>query len=281
MSNQQQPARSPAQRLLAEGRLLAGFLDDVTAQGLSEFTQAPAQLQNAMRNKFGATLAPLATSVYPHFRHVDEPEVIALLAPAGPIAGPTALSNLVGFEWIAIDTLIAGHYLAAPLPAPGRSPSRSAGTTEVARYCVVGNQVAGQDVVMLENGTLLSPERLRLALAGMNLGPEGLTVQYSVVQESSPVTVLFVENRAITVRHQERLVALLDAGIREALCLVFYGYGTEALKCLPTVNSDLLLSTRPPCVTDFLNESVAVRIPVHTPRTILRLIHDAIDITLS
>lgn len=282
MLNQPFPSLSPAQRLVAEGRILAGFLTEATAAVVPEFSRAPAQLQNAIRSRFSAGGSPSGASSDPIFRHIDEPEVLALLGPAASACGgQTALSNLVGFEWVQIDTLLAGHYVAAPMPPQGRSPTNSAPLSHIARYCIVGSQVGGSDIVVLDPGHLLSPERLRLGLTGINLGPEGLTVQYSVGQEPSPVAVLLVDNRAFAVQHQERLVALLEGGVKEALCLVFYGYGTEALKHLPTIDEALRSSGRPPCIADFLSESATVRIPVHPPRTLLRVSHDAIDLNFS
>src|SRR4051812_22637218 len=113
MSDQALKPVSPAQRLVADGRLLAGFLDEQTAAKLTAFVRAPLAAQRAVREKFGAAAAvqgrtlPIAV-----FRHVDEPDVVDMLAAiAQECGGPGALHNLVGFEWVTIDGIIAGHYL--------------------------------------------------------------------------------------------------------------------------------------------------------------------------
>lgn len=53
----------------------------------------------------------------------------------------------------------------------------------------------------------------------------------------------------------------------EALCLVSYGYGTDALSVLPTFPQTLLESDRPPVLDDFLEDRVSVSIPVRPVAT--------------
>lgn len=273
---------SPLQRIAAEGRILAGFLTEETAKTLGHFIQAPIAVQNSIRQRFGAfvALAQEAGNVHPTFRHVDEVDAIEVLAGIArqECGGPVNLSNLVGFEWIGIAGILAGHYVAAPMPMPGRSPVLGASTSEIAQYCIFGSQVAGHDFVLHQNGILASPERLRLHFKSFNFGPNSISAEYMAGMEPSPVTVLLVENRAIAVGHLERLVALLQAGFTEALCLVCYGYGTYVLGMLPTVDAGLLQSPRPPRITDFTRADLMLQIPVRPPMTLIRFSQEIITV---
>src|SRR6266404_1248206 len=278
MSNQ-----SPVRRLTAEGRILAGFLTEDSAATLPQFNEAPTSLQDALRQKFsksgihetGEIVAPAS------FRHVDEPEAMAVLAGVAlQCGGPIGLNNLVGFEWVQIAGILSGHYLAAPMPVADRVPRANGSISEIARFCLFGSRVQPEDLMATPSLEMISPERLRLQPISLGLAADGLTLKYAVDQEPSPIMVLLVDDHAIAVRYQERLVALLEAGVKEALCLISYGYGIEVLTTLPTVDPLWFASPRPPCIGDFLNEEVLVRIPVRTPRTMLRFSHQAIDLAL-
>lgn len=276
--------QSPVRRLAAEGRILAGFLTEDAAASLPEFCKLPLATQNDIRAKFGAASrnAQSSSLPVPRFRHVDEPEAINVLAgAAAQCGGPTRLDNLVGFEWVEIATILAGHYIAMPMPVNGRLSAVAASITDIVRYCMVGMPVLGEDLVIFPgSGDIVVPERLRLRLNGLGLGPDGLAARYSIDQEPSPVTIWFVDDRAIAVRHQERLVGLLEAGVTEALCLVCFGYGLEVLQTMPTITAASFESYRPPYVSDFCNEEMMVRIPVPTPKTLLRFSHQVIDLAI-
>ena len=276
--------QSPVRRLTAEGRILAAFLSEDAAANLPEFCKLPLVSQNDIRAKFGtANGNPLPNNLpVPKFRHVDEPEAInALAGAAAQCGGPPRLDNLVGFEWIEIATILAGHYVATPMPVAGRLSPIAASITDIVRYCMVGLPVLGQDLVILpDGGDLVVPAPLRLRLNGLGFGSDGLTVQYSLDQEPSPITIWLVDDRAIAIRHQERLVGLHEAGVSEALCLVCFGYGLEMLQSMPTIAAASLESNRPPYVTDFCNEEMMVRIPVPTPKTLLRFSHQTIDLAV-
>ena len=277
MSNQTPPLPS-VQRLFAEGRILAAFLTEEIACGLPEFIRAPESDRASVREKFGlAATANLDSAPHPGFRHVVELDAIALLQGVSPLcSSPPNLSNFVGFEWVEIDGIFAGHYVAAPMPVAGRFPNIASPISEIARYSIFGSQI-GSDLVA-QGGIVVSPEKLRLRFNGLNLGPQGLTVNYAVSQEPSPVALLLVEDRVFAVRHQERLVALLEAGIREALCLVYYGYGIDALRFLPTISPTFLNSSRPPRIVDFTNDKIMNRIHVPPPRTIVTFLQHTVDL---
>ena len=283
MGNEGTPlASSPVQRLVAEGRILAAYLTDDLAARLPEFTRAPLPLQRSVREKFGAAAGlPDGDDLPPAFRHVEEQAVVDLLKTvAGQCGGPTSLSNLVGFEWVRICSVIAGHYVAAPMPVAGRVPAGpDAGVVDVARYCLFGSPVAAQDLLVLPTGDVVSPERLRFRLTGLNFRQQGLLAEYAVDVPPSPITVLYIDDRLVAVRHLERLVALAEGGIDEALCLVSYGYGLEILHSLPSVEEPVLLSKRPPRLSHFRNTEFMVKIPVPTPRALLRFSHDVVDLT--
>src|SRR5688572_19510641 len=80
---------SGTHRLVAQGRLLAAFLNDDTAAQLAAFARLPAELKSAVRGKFDAQPTSPAIHVAALFRHVDEPEVLHVLAGVAPCAGPT------------------------------------------------------------------------------------------------------------------------------------------------------------------------------------------------
>ena len=278
------PRTLTVQRIYAEGRILAGYLTEETAQLLPEFARAPASDQESVRAKFGlaANVKKDVPALSPSFRHVDEPEAIEILRRIAPrCGGPPNLSNLVGFEWVAISPIIAGHYVAAPMPLAGRFPTSGASVQEITNYCMIGSSLSIEDVMInvADNLTLISPERLRLRpVPHANFGPQGgLLIEYLFEREPSPVTVLLLEDRVIALNHQERLVALQEQGIKEALCLVQYGYGMETLKYLPTINISVIDSENPPHIVDFTNEDLMVRIPVQTPATLITMTHQVID----
>ena len=279
MANQV-PSLPSVQRLFAEGRILAGFLTEEAASGLPEFIRAPETDRTSAREKFGFTDTATVDRVpYPAFRHVVESEVTALLQEVSPLCiGPPSLSNFVGFEWVEIDGILAGHYVASPMPVADRFPKSTSPVSEIARYCIFGSRIGPQDLVAVDVN-VVSPEKLVLRPLGLNFGPQGLTVTYAASQEASPVALLLVENRVIAVRHQERLVAMLEGGIKEALCLVHYGYGLAAIRSLPTVNPQLLNSLRPPRIVDFTNDKIMSRIHVPAPKTLLMFFQHTVDVS--
>jgi hypothetical protein len=278
----QTPTQSAAHRLFAEGRILAGFLTDDRAAAIGQFMRAPASEQALVRQKLGLAEKTNREPIpHPNFRHVDEPEVIAALTlVASRCGGLPNLSNFVGFEWVEIAGIIAGHYVAAPMPLPGSAPRAGAGFSEIARYCITGSPVKIQDLIPLQTGGIISPEKLNVTLKGFNLNQQALNVIYAIEQPPAPVALLFVDDRLIAVRHQERLVALMEAGIKEALCLVHYGYGIEVFGHLPTIDPTLLSSQSPPRILDFTQDEMMVRISVQTPKTLLTFSQQTIDLTV-
>jgi hypothetical protein len=280
MSTQPSIVLSPVQRLTAEGRLLAGFLTEEIALTLPEFLSAPEATQELIRKKFAAANNLIDALPSPVFRHIEEQEVITILAGiAHECSGSASLGNLVGFEWVEINSILAGHYLAAPMPLAARCPDQSSPAAEIAKFCLFGSQISMQDLLMLPSG-IITPEKFRLNIQQMEFGPQRLTVEYVINRQPSPIILLLVENRLITVSHQERLIALMEAGVESALCLVQYGYNSDRLGYLPTINEALLMSTRPPCISDFIDPQMTVRLPVPTPKTLVKLSHEIIDLNL-
>jgi hypothetical protein len=288
MSSQSSPPVLAMDPMFAEGRILAGFLNEQTASVIPEFVQAPAANQKLVRDKFAAAQSSARPKApHPRFRHVDEPEAIASLQRVSSrCGGPLALSNLVGFEWVEISGIIAGKHVAAPMPLSGRFPTANAAIVQVANYCLAGNMiVVGEDlsIVKTSDGVIVvSPEKLRLhPTPHPNLGPQGgLLVEYLLDREPSPISLLCIDDRVIAVRHLERLVTLREAGFKEALCLVHYGYGTEALELLQNVDLSAATSDCPPYIGDFSDDQLMVRVPVPTPRTLVALSQHSLNLTV-
>jgi hypothetical protein len=268
---------SPAARLVAQGRILAAFLTAESATRLPTLAQAPAPVRTRIQSLFGRRPAP-ATPVTARFRHVREPDAMSVVAVAAASGGPPTLSNLVGFEWIRIEGLIAGHYIAAPMPEPGRYPDAKAPSGQVAEFCMYGGRINPTDFVSIDGVGFLSPEPLRFQPQGIRFESPVLSVDYQIQRPASPITVLAIDQRVIAVKHLERLVALQEAGVEEALCLVSYGYGTQVLGTLPTIEAAVLNAERPPLISDFLNNELAITIPVHTPRTLVKFSHEVTDL---
>jgi hypothetical protein len=269
---------SPTVRLVAQGRVLAGYLTPETAATIPALAGVPAAVASKIQSLFGHRPSPDAPPV-PAFRHVDEPDAVAVIATAAGSGGPIALTNLVGFEWIRIDGIVAGHYLAAPMPHPGRCPDLVAPAGRIAEYCVYGSPLAPNDIVFLAAFGFFSPEPLRFHAAGIRLEGPTVSVDYQIQRPPSPLTVWCVDGRVIAIKHQERLVALREAGVQEALCLVCYGYGIQMLGTMPTIEPQLLNAQRPPLIADFSDNNVAAPIPVHTPKTLVKFSHDVTDLT--
>jgi hypothetical protein len=270
-------AASPATRLVAQGRILAGFLTAESATRLPSFAQAPAAVRTRIQSLFGERPSP-GNPVSSTFRHVDEPDALSVVAVAVLSTPQATLSNLVGFEWIRIDSIVAGHYLAAPMPEPERCPAVTASAGQIAEFCVGGGRIGPKDFVRVDGLGFVSPEPLRFQPQGIRFEGSMLSVDYQIVRPTSPVTVLAIDHRVIAVKHLARLVALQDRGVQEALCLVCYGYGTHVLTMLPTIETEALNAERPPLISDFSNNDVAVSIPVHTPRTVVKFSHDVTDL---
>lgn len=270
-------AASPAARLVAQGRILAGFLSPESAIRLPSFAQAPPPVRMRIQSLFGQRPLP-ANPVTARFRHVEEPDALQVIAVAAASGGPPTLSNLVGFEWIRIDGIVAGHYIAAPMPEAGRCPDLTAPAGHIAEFCMYGGRIGPNDFAPVDGLGFVSPEPLRFQPQGMRFEGAMLSLDYHVQRPASPITVLAIEHRVIAVKHLERLVALQDGGVQEALCLVCYGYGTHVLSTLPTIEAEVLNADRPPLISDFSNNNVAVPIPVHTPRTLVKFSHDVTDL---
>jgi hypothetical protein len=274
---------SPTERLNAEGRLLAGYLSEELASGMREFVTLPSPIQASAREKFGrgGNLDRQVNASHPKFRRVDEADVIQLLAAvAMNCGGRPALSNLVGFEWLRISDICAGHYVAAPLPQVGRTPGVEASRFQIARFCIFGADMRDNDIVQIGSGELMFPEPLVLNPQGFNIQPQQLSVQYAVGRAPSPVSVLYAGRRVVAVKHQERLVALCEQGVEEALCLVFYGYGVELLTSMPTIDG-VMDGPVPPRIPEFLDASLSEVIPVHTPRFVVGFSHHVVDFSIS
>ena len=280
MSTQPSITPSPVQRLTAEGRLLAGFLTEEVALTLPEFVSAPEATQQLIRGKFAAANNLTGNLPSPVFRHIEEQEIVTILAGiAHECGGSASLGNLVGFEWVDIDSILAGHYVAAPMPLAERSPGQNSPVAEIAKFCLFGSLISMQDLMMLPMG-ILTPEKFRLKIHQMGFGPQRLTIEYVIDRQPSPIILFLVEDRLIAVRHQERLIALMEADVKNALCLVQYGYSAETLGQLPAIDEALLMSARPPCISDFMNPQITVRVPVPTPKALVKLSHEIIDLNL-
>ena len=184
-------AASPAVRLVAQGRILAGFLNAESATRLPGFAQAPAAVKTRVQSLFGRRPSP-AAPVTARFRHVEEPDAMSIVAVGAASAGPTTLSNLVGFEWVRIDSIVAGHYVAAPMPEPGRCPDVTAPAGQVAEFCMYGGRVAPNDFVSVDGVGFLSPEPLRFQPQGVRFEGPMLSVDYQVQRPASPITVLAI-----------------------------------------------------------------------------------------
>jgi hypothetical protein len=241
-----------------------------------------------VRQKFGAINSVPGVDPFPlpRFRHIEESDAITVLASiSARSGGSVALSNLVGFEWVGIEGIAAGSYVASPMPAQGRFPSSTSSLTDVATYCLLGSSLQMEDlniIAMPDSFVIVSPERIRPhPTLHPKPGPNGgLMFEYQFEREVSPITVLSIDDRVIAMRHQERLVSLLEAGIKEALCLIHYGYGAETIAFLPTLDPAFLVSDRPPRISDFTDSALMVRIPVQTPRTLVALLHHKMDLAV-
>lgn len=255
----------------AWGRVLAAFLS--SEEFAQQFPAAPTwgpTIHRAVLERLGSHLN------LPHTQDAGKPHArragASVLQVLRPFAESTpfnpSLNNLLGFEWMEIAPLIAGHPVAHPLPEAGyEAPSSE---VELAQYCLFGH--IEMDIQQMEQGfrLLMSspvPVPVRLLQAQLVLQRSEIVVRYQFGHPYTPVRVLQVGGKAIAVSGIERLVTLLRQGVAEALCLVSYGYGTDALSFLPTFPQTLLESDRPPVLNDFLEDRVSVSIPVRPVAT--------------
>lgn len=247
----------------AWGRLLAAFLS--AEEFARQFPVAPAwdlAVHQAVRERLGvhAGLERVPDAGKPRARRADG-DVLPLLGEfVASMPFQPGLNNLIGFEWMEIAPLVAGHPVAHPLASYGEG---LAGELDIATYCLYGHpEIAVQQT---EQGLCLmmpSPVPVRPLQAQLIPQRSEVVVRYQLGRPHTPVRVLQVGGRAVAVSGLERLVALLRQGVSEALCLVSYGYGTDVLSFLPTFPRELLEADRPPLLGDFLDDRLSVNIPL-------------------
>lgn len=272
--------QSPVSRPFAESRLLSGFLSEEQAEALSAFRRAPEAVRAEARSKFGIALSrPTVPSERVSFRPVEEPTALGLLQAFGlECGGVPSLANLVGFEWVSIRGLVAGHLLTEAMAKPQKDIKAEASIDDVARYSLFGPPLQLQeDLVQIGPLVLLSPSALRFVPEHMQFDARGVSVRYAMRPHPSPIRVLLLDNRAIATRHLERLVALHEAGHREALCVVHYGYGVDTISHMPSAPI-LAADSAPPRIADFSDATIMTRIPIRTPAVMIRACIDVIDV---
>jgi hypothetical protein len=244
-------------------------------------TGLPASTLQSVQQRISAAavLDPVGNAGKPSFGRVIESGVLALLEQVVRRSTQATPDNLIGFEWVEIAPLVAGHLVteAEPLSESMPEPLDVLGVARVCLFSYAKLPAAN----ISPNGApqITVPVHADLVHVGhqpLRISQDGveqvlLVAQFLVQPLVQPVRVLVVEGRAIALSGLARLVALRRRGIERALCTVSFGYGHDSFITPPTVDSGMLASPRPPLIGDFDDTRVAVAIPVRAETTVMTL----------
>lgn len=259
----------------AEACALAGFMtEDTVRNAIPSFDALPQATQEALRERFAVSVdsANSVSTAAPRFYRVEEREVLDFLASVAPVA-PASLENLLGFEWVEIRNILAGHLLTRALQTALRLPPPQS-PLQLARYCLL----SFSENLDLETSAraMMADTDFNLSHAGFQLQGSRVAVVYNIQPVFAPIHLLIVHSQVIAIRGLDKLVHLNEAGVDRALCLISYGFGESALPFLPSTAEEVLKSARPPLVTDFVDSSLAVRIPVPLPKSVAQFKADVL-----
>jgi hypothetical protein len=193
-----------------------------------------------------------------------------------------SLNNLVGFEWVEISPLIAGRLVTEAAPWAESIPDHL-DADALAKVCLFSSAKIPQVTVSLSPSggpKVVTPVRVDVVPLGYQTGQaeiDGidaivLNAQFVIRPALQPIQVLITNGRTIALSGLGRLVALKERGVDRALCAVSYGYGQDAVAMAPTIGLDLMDSIRPPLITDFLDASLSVQIPVRAETNALAVL---------
>ncbi|MBB4637521.1 hypothetical protein [Longimicrobium terrae] len=263
------PQPHPLKRPYVESVALAGFMDPASAAASIPWLGAlsPEALgEFQARFGAGARLGPADHAGKPSFHAVRGPAALKVLADARSLIQPSDAWNLAGFEWIAIEKLIAGRLFSDPVPIAELLPAAQ-DEGSIARFCIYGY---GSQMLLeaVPGGPgLQSALPFLLDAAGpLQVNGDIVGVPFRVIPLPTPVRVLVADDRAVALDGIGKLIALLRLGVKRALCVVHYGYSPSMMDVWPQLPQDLLAADRPPLIADFLDPAVAVSVPTR-PRS--------------
>lgn len=279
------PKNGPLTRPFAIAHCLAAFMNrDSIAQHLPLASSLPVASLRGIEDRFGraAGLDAVPRAGLPQFTRVTEPSVLQLLEMVAQHSTQASLNNLVGFEWVEISPLIAGRLVTEAAPWAESIPDRL-DADALAKVCLFSSAKIPQVTVSLSlagGPKVVTPVRVDVVPLGYQTGQaeiDGidaivLNAQFVIRPAVQPIQVLIANGRTIALSGLARLVALQERGVDRALCAVSYGYGQDAVTMAPTIGLDLIDSVRPPLVTDFLDASLSVQIPVRAETNALAVL---------
>jgi hypothetical protein len=264
-------AESGALRPFVEGHALAGFMTTETIRTfIPTFDGLPRTFQTALQERLGAStdLDLAATVGKPRLFRIEEREVLGFLTEVAQVV-PAGLENLLGFEWVEIKNIVAGHLVTKPI-VPGTDLITGPTPLQLAQYCMLsfGDGSVPIEVRREPRPRLVSNAAMNVTLVDVQLADSQFALVYKLSPILAPIQLLVIDNQVIAIRGLEKLVRIAERGIDHALCLVSYGYGTSALTSLPSTPSELLGAQRPPLISDFLNPSLTAPVPARSPLTV-------------
>jgi hypothetical protein len=257
--------------------VLAGFMaPDTVLQQVPTLPLLPIGVQSSVTQRLGASerLAP-RTVPNASTSRVTERDVLDAVQGALASAGQqqATAANLTGFEWVEIESLLAGRLVTEPsVPHLDALPERPT-ALQLAHFCL--SRSAQVQLLAGPVLTLVSDAPLLLLPAEMQVEQASVLIRYTMGRTFQPIRVLLVRGRAVAVHGLERLVHLARRGLTRALCLVHYGYGLEALGVLPSVPDSVLFGDKPPLLSDFLDSQLAVAVPAPKPVHVVRFLVDS------
>lgn len=245
--------------------LLSGYLTPDTVHAyFPGFSALPPVPRGDVEILFGASEKRTAhvDIPLPNFDRIDDREILELVAQVAANSAPN-LSSLSGWEWIDIESLLAGHLFSGALPEVIQRLPSSPSDLDIARYSLLSFGPASPRLQYdTNNGILTGDAQLMVVPSPPQVDQGGvLTVRYRIQPLFTPIRIVVLRKRAVAVRGLERLAFLARRGIRRALALVHYGYGLEMMQFPASLPDEVLFGTAPPLIRDFADPALCATIP--------------------
>lgn len=262
--------------------LLAGYLTpDTVDRYFPAFASLPLPPRGEVEALFGAAakLPARGDVPTPGLGRIGDREILELIQQVAGNSLPN-LSSLSGWEWVEIETLVAGHLFSGPLAEVVQRLRPSPSDIEVARYSLLSFGHAPPKLHLdVGGGVLLGDAQLTVVPGPPQIEQGGvLTVRYRIQPLFTPIRVAVLRRRAIAIQGLERLALLARRGIRRALALVHYGYGLEMMQFPPSLSDDVLFGAAPPLVRDFADSALCVAVPTPAILSVTRFMTDTLSV---
>jgi hypothetical protein len=149
---------------------------------------------------------------------------------------------------------------------------------DLVRFAFPNNVSASVKVVSadpsLHSATLISPQKtLTVGPLQLNQTPGGLEAKFLIASTLSMITVSEINNRLILRNGIHRAFLLAQLGFTQIPCLFTRDSQLPLVLSVayPAFHPSVLVQPRPPLLLDFLESSLAVEIPIHQMRKVIKV----------